>query len=157
MNITQHIDDFLRDGQYRFAELAVEMDQNRDNGDTYFNTLKFDLFELGMFLNVLYESRIQIKDATNWTARDWTDKELLACIQYFRDKHAMNQVPFESFFMFQNYWSTRLSETVVGSGTGLPSGNPGDFLLYNSSGIPVPVPFFDFVGAGYSSPYQYFN
>ena len=94
MDINKEISDFLRDAQYKLALITAEMDKLEDDGDVFYQDLKYQRWELDYFYSILYETTMAMEGEYNWLdAAEWTDKEILVEIHYLRNKYKLNGQP----------------------------------------------------------------
>ena len=140
----QTVSEFLRDGQYRIAELTIEIDQKKRDSIDWLEPALLR-WELINWMNLLVDPRQDIKDGSNFLlsgSQPWTEREVIAECEYLRRKSGMNNIP---WITFAGYSPVIRSEEGSG-GTGLPSGNPGDTIIYDSSSVPRAVPFPQYTG-----------
>lgn len=135
MSVQTEILNFMRDSQYRIAELTNDI--NLDN--TFTREEKQEKRELRqrlfLFMNLLYITRYTIHNGkTNFL--DWADDEILAEIEYLREESDMNPVPAMSFVGYD-------VEIVKKTGDGGSSykGAPNKIYAWDASGNPVALNF----------------
>lgn len=149
-DINQEIYNYLRDAQWKTAELTVEMDEIKDEGNIGFQRRDAQRLQLSIFMDVLYVTDYSFYDGYNFIyAGDepWTDKEIQAEIDYLRSIGELSEVPFLTFADFQQ--TTILNAPGEGGDPSTPSepsifpyGNQNDFLFYaNSGNTPIATPF----------------
>lgn len=61
MTLNDYIANYLRDAQYKIAELSVEMDTLQDQGSYQYEKLYRSRLELAMFMDILYEGKWLIR------------------------------------------------------------------------------------------------
>jgi len=140
--IDQIISDFLRDAQYRMVEIANELDELDDFSDPRYEELEQQRLELYLFMDCLYVGMWSIYDGYNHL--DWDDYDIQAEIEYLRNRCEMINSPYMTFV--GTYPEILACITGDTSGSGLPSGNYGDMIYYNSNGNPITVPLPVIVG-----------
>jgi len=146
MTINEHIDLFLRDAQYRIAQLSVEIDELEDQGSYKYQELFRWRLELSSFMDVVYTgvwfitdgfNHIQLTDEQD-TEEGWTESEVMQEIEYLRYYTLMNEAPFITFTGHYPQIVNPVSQTTgigsVGNGVILPSGQPGMTVFYDASG-----------------------
>ena len=150
VDLTTAINDFVRDAQYRIAELSVEIDENRDNGQYRMAEALLLRHELSTFVEVLWWSRHPIIDGSNFLAasEDWTDAEITREIHRLRNKGGLNPVPYISFAGY----NPEIISQGDGSGGGcdgscFPQGTLGQYLAYDGSGTVIAQAWPEYVGA----------
>lgn len=152
MTIAQHIANFLRDSQYRIAQLSCDMDNISDEGSYKYQELYQKRLQLSVFMDVCYEGNwriigddfnyIQYVDEAHTDQRCfWTEKEVLSEIDYLRYYTQMNEYPWITFTGHYPLILASSSSVSGGSGSGgsLPQGLYGQMIVYNLSNIPVAV------------------
>jgi hypothetical protein len=136
------INDFLRDAQYRIVEIGNELDENPDFESPRYQELEQQRLELYQFMDILYIGQWNIIDGYNHL--DWSDYDITLESQYLRNRCEMINSPYASFV--GSYPEITACILGVSSGSGLPAGDPGDFILYNENGTPKTIPYPGFVG-----------
>ena len=133
MDINKEISDFLRDAQYKLAQLTFQMDGNEDDGDVYYQELKEARWELDYFYSILLETSQQMEGGYNWlTTAEWTEKDILNEIHYLRSKHQMNGMP---VLDYQHTTHQIISFINDGGGGSLPTPTaPGLILVSTTTG-----------------------
>lgn len=143
MDIDQYIADFLRDAQFRIAQIAEEMDGLDSIDSPRYKELEGFRLELYQYMDILYIGAWSIKDGFNHL--DWTDNEIQAEAEYLRATTGMITSPFTTFVgNFPEIVASITNQTPV---SGLPIGVNGDFILYDENNIPQTVKFPIIVGA----------
>jgi hypothetical protein len=141
MDINTTISNFLRDGQYRIAELSVKMDNIVDKGSYQYRECFKSRLDIIMLMRILYEGKWYIQDGYNHiqfgdTDDTWTENDLAQEIEYIRYYTNMNEMPYITFTAHY----PQIASTIGGSGqvgsAAFPSGNPGDTIFYNSESQP---------------------
>jgi hypothetical protein len=143
MTIDEHISNFLRDAQYRIAQLSVEMDKLQDEGSYRYQVCFKQRLKLIIFMNLLFEGKWFIADGGynhiqyGDTDDTWTETELIHEIEELRYYTNMNEVPYITFTAHYPQIASYLGTAgPVGSGTEFPSGEQGDTIFYNFAGVP---------------------
>ncbi len=158
-DVNQIVNDFLRDSQFRVSELSIIIDASRDTAVKSLEVKQAIEWrsELILWNDMLYESRHDIfdPDYNFLTPNIWTDRDITAECEFLRQKTGMADVPYITFAGY----SPEIRNTIIGEdgGTGLPTGNPGDYIEYNVSGIPQTVPFPSIGGMTTETIQQYFS
>jgi hypothetical protein len=142
MDINQIISDFIRDAQYRIAEIATTLDQLSDKEEPEYKTLKGYRDELYSFMDVLYVGEYGIIDGYNHL--DWDDYTIQAECEYLRNRTGMVTSPFASFVLTYPEIIAYTGANEIGGS--LPAGDPNDFLYYGPNAQATAVPFPTFVG-----------
>lgn len=153
LNIAQYVSDFLRDAQYRVAQLTQEIDSKRDEGenDPVFMSLKDSRQSLINFMEIVYDPFTYFEDnGYNFLSAEvaWSDREIVAEIEYLRSTTGMTRIPYGAF---SGYYPSILNN-ILGDGgpsstpTGLPDGDYLEMLRYNASGQLESVPFPVYIG-----------
>lgn len=126
------VNDFLRDAQFRIVEIGNELDPMKDFEDPRYIELETQRLLLYMFMDILYVGTWDIIDGYNHL--DWDDHDITLESEYLRNRCEMINSPYASFV--GSY--PQITACILGasSGTGLPVGNPGDFIYYNLNGNP---------------------
>jgi hypothetical protein len=223
MTLSEHISNYLRDAQYRIAELSIEMNELEDQGSYQYQKLYRSRLELALLMDILYEGKwliqkkkftitavskanpgvvtlssseglaigdvIEIKNVrgmtqlngnkytvknisgntfelynqtgtapvdssaystytsggdviVSWynhlqvgTTSTWTETDVVSEIQYLRYHHNIDEAPGLTFSGHYLKIASTISGGGTGSGTGLPAGQYGQFIWYNSSDI----------------------
>lgn len=158
MTLNEHIANFLRDAQYRVAQLGIEMDELDDEGNYQYKELYKQILRLELFMSVLYKgmwkivdnyNHIQIVDGHNSDDKTtWTEREIIQEIERLRYECSMNEVP---FITFTGHYPIIVQQVLGGSGSGgsgftPPAGQYRQFLMYNLAGVLVPVTFSEYGG-----------
>lgn len=129
MDINQSISDFLRDAQYRIAEISIELDKS----DYPLNSKKYtDLYDIReqliVFMDTLYNARYSFHDS-KYRIMDWTDLEIEKEIEYMRYWSGVSEIPYLTFTAYYP-WIVNNVVNSNGVGIGLPNGNLGQYLVY---------------------------
>lgn len=143
MTIDQYVADFLRDAQFRIAEMGVEMDALSDFNSPRYIELEGYRQELYQFMDVVYVGNWSIIDGYNFL--DWDDYDIQAEMEYLRNRTAMITSPFTTFV--GNY--PEIVEGITGNSlaTGLPVGVNQQYVGYDVNGNPIAVDFPELAGA----------
>lgn len=137
MTLTQSILDFLRDGQYRIAQLSSELDDLKDDGGYLYDDRFLKRLQISVLMDILYEGKWYILDGFNHVQigdalYDWTEREVMQAIESVRYETDMNEIPFITFTA--HYPQIAIyGQSGLGSAD-LPTGQPGDTIFYNESG-----------------------
>jgi hypothetical protein len=164
MTTAQYISDYLRDAQYRIAQLGIEIDNKRDEGeeDPLFALLREKRKALIDFMEIVYDPYHLYQDGGyNFLAAPtaWTDREIAAEVEYLRDFADMTRIPYG---VFTGYYPT-IVNNILGDGFGannsavFPEGDYLDILRYNASGQLEAIPFPQYTGMGNLSINDYFT
>lgn len=151
-DVTTVVNDFLRDAQYRVAELSVEIDDLNDEGNSEYYELIDLRRQLLVFMDIVYWGRHPIIDGYNFLAggNAWTDAEIIKECHYLRSKANLNPVP---YINWNNYNPEIVSFGDSGTtgntvnGAVFPTGTLGQYLTYNASGNVVASAFPIYGGA----------
>ncbi len=143
IDIDQYIADFIRDAQYRIAEIGVEIDGIKNGRSPRLKELLDWRDDLYLFMDILYVGEWSIIDGYNHLT-DWTDEMVQSEAEYLRNKTGMVTSPFTTFV---GVYPEIVASIGGGSSSGLPQGDPLDFIQYNQNGEAVTQPFPQFVGA----------
>ena len=141
MDIDQVIADFLKDAQFRIAEIGVELDNLADMSSEEYQILADHRLQLSEFIGIIYVGQWNIIDGYNLL--DWDDYDIQQESEYLRTETGMINSPFTTFSCV---YPQIVNNIVEGDGAGLPVGDPGDFIYYNTNGEPVTVQFPRLVG-----------
>ena len=143
LDIDQIISDFLRDAQYRVAEITIDMDGMDNKSNRGYKELQDIRHQLIAFMDELWWSYDELTDGYNFMlagTTDWTERNIILEIEYLRRKGRLNEIPYLSF---TNH-TTELAEMQTqsdSSGAGFPIGTYQQYIAYNVSGDPVAVDF----------------
>lgn len=143
LDIDQIVNDFLRDAQYRVAEITIEMDSMDNESNRGYRELQKVRHQLITFMSVLWWPYDELADGYNFMlagTTDWTERKIIKEIEYLRRVARLNQVPYLSF---TNHITELLSmsATSTSTGYGFPIGTQGQYITYNISGDPIAVDF----------------
>lgn len=139
--LDQKIQDFLRDSQWRIAELSILMDDSDSKDTPDYKSMDHKRFQLYQFMDIIYYGRNKVyNNEYNFLPAniDWSEKEIEEEIEYLRAFTNMNNTP---SLEFVGYYTKLRNEVAGGSTSSLPIGNPGDFIYYNGVGNPITTPF----------------
>lgn len=143
MTLDEYISNFLRDAQYRIAQLSVKMDELQDDGSYQYKKLFQQRLELIVFMAILYEGKWYIEGGYNHiqyedTEETWNSNDIIAEIEHLRYYTNMNEVPYITFTAHYPQIASYLGIVgQVGSGgTQFPSGQPGNIIVYNNNSEP---------------------
>ena len=139
--IDTYIADFIRDAQYRIAEIATEMDAISDEESPRYKEIKEWRLELYQFMDILYVGNWSITEGYNHL--DWSDFDIQREAEYLRNRTGMITSPFTTFV---GMYPTIVEEIDGGNSAGLPAGDPLNIIQYNQNGDPVTVPMPNFAG-----------
>lgn len=140
MTLDQYIADYLRDAQYRIAELSVEMNELEDQGSYQYRKLYRSRLELSTFMDLLYEGKWLVQDGYNHLQvgedMTWKEREVIEEIEHLRYYNKMNEMPLITFTAHYPKIASIISGGGSGSGDSLPAGNPGQFMGFDNTGAP---------------------
>ena len=152
--IDETINNFLRDAQYRIAELSVSIEEKRKEGYSHDDELWLRS-QLILWMDMIYDPRGGIYDGYNYL-ESWTDREIQAECEYLRKLSGMAHMPLLTFAGY----SPQIRQIITGdSGSAtFPYGNINDILVYTSAGnTPVATPFPQIGGMTTETIAEYFN
>ena len=161
MTVNEYISNFLRDAQYRIAELTIQIDKRRNEGeeDPLFLAMKEKRQSLILFMEVVYDPYTNVRDGSNFLSASeaWTDREVMKEIEYLRDYTGMALIPYA---VFTGYYPT-IVNNILGSGGSDPGqvfqeGAYLEILRYKVSGNLEAIPFPQYMGMGDLSINDYF-
>lgn len=161
MTVAQVISEFLRDAQYRIAQITISLKNMRKDGndDPNYYLLQEKRRALIDFMEMIYDSHHKFVDGGyNFLAASvaWTDREIIAEAEYLRNYADMVRIPYG---VFVGYYPTILNNILgdgFGGGTTLPTGDYLEILRYNVSGVLEAIPFPEYAGMGQLSIDDYF-
>jgi hypothetical protein len=151
------VNDFLRDAQYRVAELAIAINEGkkkhkRRRGK---NTEEKDWrTQLLLWMDILFDSRNPIYSTDYNFLFDWTDREIIAECEYLRALTGMNNIPFLTWAGYSPTVRVVVTQQVAGN---LPAGNEDDIITYDGNGNPITIPFPKIGGMQSETISQYFS
>lgn len=129
MSIEQSISDFLRDAQYRIAEISISINESdwTVNNPEY-QKLFFMRMQLIQFMDSLYNARYSFID-NKYRFEFLTDQEIQDEIEYLRWWCNIGSVP---YLTFTAYYPWIVNNVVNSGGTsiGIPSGSLGQYLIF---------------------------
>jgi hypothetical protein len=150
MGVNETVNDFLRDAQYRVAELTIEMDELDDAGNYLYVEKEVLRHELLSWMDTIYWGRHNLVDGSteqtppdsspyNFTASgvSWTDNEIIQECHLLRNKANMNPVPFINWNNYNPELVSYGGSPTTGNestGAAFPIGTLGQYLTYNISG-----------------------
>ncbi len=155
--VNQYIAEFLRDAQYRVGELTQQMIELRDEGSFRYEELYNQRKALWHFFKIVYDNYTDFEESgynflrcSHSTAYpEWTDREIIAEIDYLRAFARMATLP---YLAFTGYYP-EIVGTILGDGFNFggdgwtpPEGDYLEVLRYDVSGNLVPVPWPDYAG-----------
>lgn len=139
MTLDDYIANFLRDGQYRIAELSVEMNELEDQGSYQYVKLARSRKDIANFMAILYEGKWLVQSAYNHMQigadLTWTEREVIEEIEHLRYYNKMNEMPYINFTAHYPKIASIISGGGTGSGDSLPVGSYGQLMGFNPSGI----------------------
>lgn len=140
--IDQYISDFIRDAQFRIAELAVDMDGFDSFESKEYLDAEDKMNSLYNFMDVLYIGNWSILGGYNHI--DWDDYDIQSECERLRAYTSMVTSPYMTFV--GNY--PQIVSSITGSSTsdGLPFGGANNFIFYNEAGDPETILFPTSVG-----------
>lgn len=166
--LNQYVAEFLRDSQYRVGELTQQMIELRDDGDLRYADLYNQRRALWTFLRILYDNYTSFIDgAYNFLSIDmdtehvaWTEREIVAEIDYLRAYTRMAQLP---YLAFTGYYP-EIVGNIMGDGFSFggdgwtpPTGDYLEILRYDISGVLIPIAWPDYAGMRGLTIDEYFN
>lgn len=167
MTLNQYVAEFLRDAQYRVGELTQQMFALRDEGDLRYADLYAQRKALWNFFKIVYDNYTLFEDSGyNFLSADlntefpaWTEREIMAEIDYLRAFARMAQLP---YIAFTGYYP-EIVGTIAGDGFVLggdgwtpPNGDFLQILRYDISGELQPIDWPDYAGMRTLTIDQYF-
>ena len=135
MTIDQEISNFIRDAQYRIAEIGESLSNMKDEDSQEYANLKDIREQLYLFMDCLYVSYQDIIDGYNFLDADWTDYFIKQEMEYLRRESGMINSPFDTYLILYN--EIVIGGAVVEGGANLPIGTANQFVGYDASGNPV--------------------
>lgn len=134
------VNDFLRDAQYRVAELSgVIDDKKRKSKRRRSNEKEKDLrAQLLLWMDCLWDSRQTIHGDDYNFLHDWSDEEIIAECEYLRAISGMNEIPFLTWAGYSPSVRTVITQLLTGN---LPVGILDDHIVYDGNGDPIATPF----------------
>lgn len=145
MTVEEVVNDFIRDGQYKVAELTIEMDQLDDSGNYLYVEKEKLRHELLTWIDTLFWGRHELVESSqgsvntdpyNYTASGnaWTDDEIIRECHKLRAKASLNPVPYISW----NNYNPQIVSFAASGGSGgnvnFPPGTLGQYLAYDING-----------------------
>lgn len=151
--IDQSIADFIKDAQFRIAEIGTDLDGMEDFESPRYIELESFRLELYQFMDILYIGQWSIIDDYNHL--DWEDYDIQREIEYLRNRTQMINSPYTTFV--GNY--PEIIETINDSvKLSLPLGTFNDVIYYDENGNAVTSPFPNVAGMNATdTPLTYFN
>jgi hypothetical protein len=156
-NLNTVVNDFLRDAQYRVAELSEIIDQGkrkRKRGRGRTEQERDHRMQLLLWMDCLYDSRQTVYDVDYNFLYDWTDNEIIAECEYLRSITGMNEVPWMTWAGYSPSVRVVVTQTTTGN---LPVGNEDDMITYDGNGNPISIPFPEIGGQQGETLAQIFN
>lgn len=136
-NTNQVVANFLRDAEWRIAELSTEMGLLDDDGDIKYIELQHLRQGLITWMNIVYDFHHNLtSDGYNLLlggANPWTDAEVVLECERQRSIAGLNPVP---FIEFTGQVTEIVSNIINEDGVDFPAGFQGQILIYNASGVP---------------------
>jgi hypothetical protein len=164
MTLAQYVSDYLRDAQYRIAQLTGEIDSLKDEGEENpnFVLLKEKRMALIRFMRLVYDPFHSFQDAGyNFlkASTEWSDREIINEIEYLRDYTDMALIPYAVFTGFYpTIVNNILGDNFGGGGVAnLPEGEYLNVLRYNINGELEAIPFPQYTGMGNLTINDYFS
>ena len=149
------IAEFLRDAQYRIAEISGELVNMKKRRPEY-EDLFYLRAQLIMWMDCLYEGRDNVYgDPFNYLTSGvgWTDSEIIGECEYLRQISGMNDIAYLSFAGY----SPSIANLITGIGGDLPAGLENYYIRYDVNGNPVSEPFPNTGGMTTETIDQYFS
>lgn len=135
--IDQNVADFIRDAQFRIAEIGVSLDGLDDFESPEYTELEQQRLELYQFMDCLYVGQWSILDGYNHL--DWEEYDINQEMEYLRNRTSMITSPFITFV--GNYPEIVESITGLNFASGLPSGNNSQYIGYDANGNAIAIDF----------------
>lgn len=166
--INQYVAEFLRDAQYRVGELTQEMIELRDEGSLHYEDMYNQRRAIWKFLQIVYDNYTLFTDnGYNFLGCDlstkfpqWTNREIIAEIDYLRVYGRMAQLP---YLAFTGYYP-EIVGSILGDGFNFggdgwtpPTGDYLEILRYDVSGNLIPVTWPDYSGMRTLTIDEYFT
>lgn len=142
MAIEQKISDFLRDAQYRMAEIANRMEE-KDDYDNEFEELEEQRLSLYLFMDCIYIGNWSIRGG-GYNHLFWDDYDIEHEMEYLRNYCGMVTSP---YITFVGNYPTIVASVGASSGSSIPNGAPSEYIYYDAAGNPITAPFPVFAGA----------
>jgi len=138
-DVNQVVNDFLRDAQYRVAELAILINKGKTESrrQNRYEQEQDWRSQLILWMDILYDSRHDFKSGYNFLY-NWTDREIIEECEYLRKITGMNEIAWLSWAGY----TQMIREEVTGtSGSGLPVGTEDEHIIYDGNGNAYATPF----------------
>ena len=156
MTIDEIVNNFLRDAQWRVAELGNEITALKKQGYDY-EEPKWLRAQLILWMDLLYESRASIYEGYNFLG-SWSDRDIQAECEYLRKLTGMAKVPIITFAGYSPEIRNEIIGGDPGDGVDFPFGNVGDILVYETQGSsPNAIPFPQVGGMEGETIFEYFS
>ena len=151
--IDLYISEFIKDAQFRIAEIGTELDNLDDFCSPRYVELEGYRIELYQFMDVLYIGQWSIIDGYNHL--DWEEYDIKREMEYLRNRTQMINSPYTTFV--GNY--PEIVESIIDSAKlALPLGEFNDVIYYDENGNAVTSPFPVTAGMNATdTPLTYFN
>ena len=148
------VNDFLRDAQYRVAQLATLVNKGKTESKRRNRYEKEDSWraQLILWMDLLFDSKHSFKTGYNFLG-DWTDREIIAECEYLRKITGMNEI---AWLTFAGYSQT-INQIITGVIGTLPVGTEDEHIVYDASGNPYATPFPVTGGMGSLTISQFFS
>lgn len=146
IQIAQDVADFLRDAQFRIAEIGTSLDGMGDFESPEYKELEEQRLELYQFMDCLYVGQWSIYESDGFNHLDWDDYDINQEMEYLRNRTGMITSPFTAFV--GNY--PEIVGNIDGqdaSGGALPTGIEGQYVGYDVNGVPIAIGFPILAGA----------
>lgn len=140
--------DFLRDAQFRVAELSAEIDELEANGESEVPKFKHNQrIQLFTFMEILYEINWPISNGYNHLVSTdtvpvyvagWTEDDIQDEMMHLREVTGMTEQPSISFTPFWTEVINIINPSAPSGGLNI-TGNPGQYIQISVSGFPVAV------------------
>lgn len=163
MTLAQYVSDYLRDAQYRIAQLTGQIDSLRDEGEENpnFVLLKEKRMALIRFMRLVYDPfHVFHNDGYNFlkAVTEWSDREIIDEIEYLRDYTDMALIPYAVFTGFYpTIVNNILGDNFNQGAANLPTGDYLNVLRYNINGVLEAIPFPQYTGMGNLPINDYFS
>ena len=160
MTLEQHIAEFLRDAQYRLAEMSYELSSKSNRKIKNYDEKLLLLKRLTIFIHLLYVEDYPIYD-TSFNFLNWSKNQIIKEIEFFRAKLNINVVAFAEFVNYktivqlQNQILNITNEAIAAND--INAGSIGQNAIYVDEKTIGPQSFDTIAGYDGTSISQYFN
>lgn len=138
MALSDHISDFLRDGQYRLAEITHKLKTEIYDPDSReYIELNEQRLKIWALLNMLYYGYLDIYQGNFGFAEsleDWSEFEIISEIEHVRSETEVSEIPWASFATFQRVLVTRSGSSEEETDPTNLGGLEDQMAVYDSGG-----------------------